>query len=85
MFNVEKPEFSLVTGDVLSYQCEAHQLIYDDLKFIYNDGLFTYQRNRFEGEWRIVGTNQVKPVDIDWFSPTRLTTEAQQFSLFLIT
>ncbi len=70
MFIVHKPEFSLVTGDILTYRCEGHDLIYDDLRMIYNDGLFTYERNRFDPEWRLMGTNQAKQIDIDWLSPT---------------
>jgi hypothetical protein len=72
MFNVQKPEFSLVTGDILTYRCEGHDLVYDDLRMIYNDGLFTYERNRFDTEWRIINTKQLKQIDIDWSSPTRL-------------
>ncbi|CAF1068038.1 unnamed protein product [Adineta steineri] len=70
MFIVHKPEFSLVTGDVLKYRCESHDLVYDDVRMIYNDGLFTYERNRFDPEWRLIGTNQAKQVDIEWSSPT---------------
>ncbi|CAF1023509.1 unnamed protein product [Adineta ricciae] len=69
MFHVHKPEFSLVTGDVLTYRCEAHDLVYDDLKMIYNDNLFTYERNRFDQEWRLKDTNQFKQVDVDWNIP----------------
>jgi hypothetical protein len=69
MFNINKPEFSLVTGDILTYRCEGHDLIYDDLRMVYNDGLFTYERDRFDGEWRLKGTNQIKQVDIDWNLP----------------
>jgi hypothetical protein len=71
MFIVHKPEFSLVTGDILTYRCEGHDLIYDDLRMIYNDGLFTYERNRFDPAWKLIGTNQPKQIDIDWLSPTR--------------
>ena len=71
MFAVQKPEFSLVTGDVLTYRCEGHDLIYDDLQMIYNDGAVTYERNRFDAEWRRRGTNKPEQVDIDWLAPTR--------------
>jgi hypothetical protein len=71
LFTVYKPEFSLVTGDVLTYRCEGHELIYDDLRMIYNDDLFTYERNRADAEWRLMGTNQPKQIDIDWLLPTR--------------
>jgi hypothetical protein len=71
MFTVREPEFSLVIGDILTYGCEAHELIYDDLQIIYNDGLFTYERNRIDSEWHVVGTNQPQNVDIDWLSTTR--------------
>jgi hypothetical protein len=73
MFNVYKPEFGLVTGDILTYRCEGHDLIYDDLRIIYNDGLFTYERNRFDPGWRLIGTNDAKQIDIIWSSPTRFT------------
>ncbi|CAF0830837.1 unnamed protein product [Adineta steineri] len=69
MFNIHKPEFSLVTGDILTYRCESHDLIYDDLRMIYNDKFFTYERNRFDPGWRIVGTNQIKQVDVNWNLP----------------
>jgi hypothetical protein len=71
MFTVVKPEFSLVTGDVLTYRCEGHDMIYDDLRLVYNDGLFTYERNRFDAGWRLLGTSQVKQIDIDWLSSAR--------------
>ncbi len=71
MFTVRKPEFSLVTGDVLTYRCETHDLIYDDLQMTYNDGFFTYKRNRFDPAWHVVGTNLPKQIDIEWLSPTR--------------
>jgi hypothetical protein len=71
MFTVKKPEFGLVTGDVLTYRCTGHDLVYDDLRMIYNDGSLTYERNRFDPEWRLIGTNQPRQVDIDWLSPTR--------------
>lgn len=71
MFHVNKPEFSLVTGDVLTYRCEAHDLVYDDLKMIYNDKLFTYERNRFDQGWRLKDTNQFKQVDVDWNVPVK--------------
>jgi len=71
MFIVHKPEFSLVTGDILTYRCEGHELIYDDLRMIYNDGLSTYERNRFDPTWNSIGTNQPKQVDITWSLPTR--------------
>jgi hypothetical protein len=74
MFVVRKPEFSLVTGDVLTYRCEGHDLIYDDLRMIYNDGYFTYERNRFDPEWRLMENNAPKQIDIDWLSPTRLSS-----------
>ncbi|CAF4132619.1 unnamed protein product [Rotaria sordida] len=70
MFTVRKPEFSLVTGDTLTYRCESHDLIYDDLRIIYDDGLFTYKRNRFDAEWRSLETNQPKQTDIKWLTPT---------------
>jgi hypothetical protein len=68
MFNIHQPEFGLVTGDSLIYGCEAHELIYDDLKIIYNNGLFTYERNHFDTEWSLQGTHQIKQIDIDWNS-----------------
>jgi len=71
MFNIGKPEFSLVTGDVLTYRCEGHELIYDDLQMIYYDNVLTYERNRFDNGWRIEGTNQVKQIDIEWNSSLR--------------
>jgi hypothetical protein len=72
MFVVYKPEFSLVTGDVLTYRCEGHDLIYDDLRMIYSDGYSTYERNRFDPEWHLLGTKIPRQIDIDWLSPTRL-------------
>lgn len=71
MFSVYKPEFSLVTGDVLKYRCEAHELIYDDLRMIYDDGLFTYERTRFDPEWYLLGGKQPKQIDIEWSTPAR--------------
>lgn len=73
MFSITKPEFSLVIEDVLTYRCVGHELIYDDLRMVYNDGYLTYERNRFDPEWRILGTNQNKQIDIDWLSPPRLS------------
>ena len=72
MFSVTKPEFSLVTEDTLKYQCVGHELIYDDLRMIYNDGYTTYERDRFDAEWTVVGTSQGRQVDLDWLSPPRL-------------
>ncbi|CAF1076010.1 unnamed protein product [Rotaria sp. Silwood1] len=66
MFVVQKPEFSLVTGDILKYRCESHDMIYDDLRMIYNDGLFTYERNRFDPQWYLLGTKQPKQTDLEW-------------------
>ena len=74
MFVVHKPEFSLVTGDILKYRCEAHDLIYDDLRIIFNDGLFTYERNRFDPEWYLYRTHQPKRVGIEWSTPTRFVS-----------
>ena len=71
MFTVRKPQFSLVTGDVLTYRCESHDLIYDDLRMLYNDGLFTYERKRFDPEWYLLGTRQPKEIDLKWLTPTR--------------
>lgn len=71
MFTVRKPEFSLVTGDILTYRCASHDLIYDNLRMIYNDGLSTYQRNRFDPEWYLFGTRQPKEIDLKWTSPIR--------------
>ncbi len=71
MFSVHEPEFSLVTGDVLTYRCESHNLIYDDLQMTYNDGLFTYERNHIDPEWHVVGTKQPQQIDIQWSSSTR--------------
>ncbi|UJR28561.1 hypothetical protein I4U23_009794 [Adineta vaga] len=70
MFVVSKPEFGLVTGDILTYRCTGHDLIYDDLRMTYNDGSSTYERNRFDPEWRLIETHQPRQVDIDWLSPT---------------
>ena len=72
MFVVQKPEFSLVTGDVLTYRCTGHDLIYDDLQMIYSDEVSIYERNRFDAEWHVKGTNTPRQIDIDWSSPTRL-------------
>jgi hypothetical protein len=83
MFAVQKPEFSLVTGDVLTYRCEGHDLIYDDLQMIYNDGAVTYERNRFDAEWRRRGTNKPEQVDIDWLAPTRFVDRIRRSSDFL--
>ena len=66
MFHVDKPEFGLVTNDILTYRCEAHESIYSDLQIIYNDGSLTYERNRFDQDWRVQGTNRMKPVDLDF-------------------
>jgi len=71
MFSINKPEFSLVTGDILKYRCEGHELIYDDLQMIYNDGLLTYERNRFDNKWRLQGTRQTKQIDIGWDTSIR--------------
>lgn len=71
MFTVQKPEFGLVIGDVLTYRCTGHDLIYDDLRMVYNDGALMYERNRFDPEWRLFSTNQPRQVDLDWLSPTR--------------
>jgi hypothetical protein len=71
MFNIDKPEFSLVTGDILTYRCEGHELIYDDLQMIYNDGLSIYERNRIDPGWRLRGSRQIKQIDIDWDLSTR--------------
>ena len=71
MFTERKPEFSLVTGDILTYGCEAHDLVYDDLRMIYSDGLFTYERKRSDLTWYIVGTNQARNIEIDWSSTAR--------------
>ena len=76
MFSVEKPQFTLVTDDVLTYRCHSHNLIYDDLRMIYNHGLATYQRDRFDGEWRRVDNNQVETVDLEWLVPTRFDCSA---------
>jgi len=72
MFSVTKPEFSLVTEDTLKYRRVGHELIYDDLRMIYNDGYTTYERDRFDAEWTVVGTSQGRQVDLDWLSPPRL-------------
>ena len=66
LFHVDKPEFGLVTNDILTYRCEAHESIYSDLQIIYNDGSLTYERNRFDQDWRVQGTNRMKPVDLDF-------------------
>ncbi|CAF4341318.1 unnamed protein product, partial [Rotaria sp. Silwood2] len=66
MFHINRPESSLVTGNVVTYRCEGHELIYNDLRMIYHDGLLTYERNQFDHEWHLKGTNQIKQVDIDW-------------------
>ena len=68
---VSKPEFGLVTGDVLTYRCTGHDLIYDDLRMIYNDGSTTYERNRFDSEWHSMETKQPRQVDVVWVTPTR--------------
>lgn len=83
MFTVYKPEFSLVTGDVLKYICESHELIYDDLRIIYNDGYFTYERNRFDAQWRLRGTNQPKQTDIEWSTPTRLNLLILSWQIYI--
>lgn len=64
MFHVEKPEFGLVNRDALQYRCGAHPLIYRDLKIYYNDGYTNYERNRYDRQWRIKGTNQVRELNI---------------------
>ncbi|CAF4523047.1 unnamed protein product [Rotaria sp. Silwood1] len=66
MFHINRPEFSLVTGDVVAYRCDSHDLIYNDLQMIYHDGLLTYERSHFDHEWHLKGTNQIKQVDINW-------------------
>lgn len=71
MFMSQKPEFSLVTGDVLNYSCEAHDMIYSDLRMLYNDGLLTYERNRGDAEWYALGTKQPKQIDIDWLTRSK--------------
>ncbi|CAF3375104.1 unnamed protein product [Rotaria socialis] len=68
MFYANRPEFSLVKGDILTYSCEGHQLIYNNLQMIYNDGYSTYERTYFDNEWHLKGTNQVKRIDIRWNS-----------------
>jgi hypothetical protein len=84
MFNINKPEFSLVAGDVLTYRCDVHQLIYNDLQIIYNDGLFTYERNRLDRGWRRKDTGQIKKIDIDWNSPKRYFFQSPSMILFLV-
>ncbi|CAF0763540.1 unnamed protein product, partial [Didymodactylos carnosus] len=66
MFVTKKPEFSMVTGDILTYGCEAHELIYDEISFVYNDGINTYERKRTDNEWVLAGTTQKKKLDLQW-------------------
>ncbi|CAF1308987.1 unnamed protein product, partial [Didymodactylos carnosus] len=66
MFVVKKPEFSLVAGDILKYSCQAHELIYDEIVFLYNDGIYTYERKHIENDWILVGTRQKKQLDLQW-------------------
>ena len=85
MFVAQKPEFSLVTGDVLSYSCEAHDLIYSDLRMIYNDGLLTYERNRADAEWYSLGTKQPKQIDIDWLTRSKWVSSIElQWKMFIV-
>lgn len=65
LFHVQRPEFSLVTGDVLTYRCEAHPSVYNNLRMIYHDGLVTYERAHSDQSWRLQGNNQVKRVDLE--------------------
>jgi hypothetical protein len=81
MFTITKPEYGLVTGDILIYRCEAHQLLYDDLRMIYNDGLLTYERNRLDRTWRLKSTRKVQQLDIDWNSLTKPSTDFQSMAI----
>ncbi len=63
-----KPIYSLVIGDILTYGCEAHDLIYNNLRMIYNNGSFTYQRTHYDHEWHLVEKNQLENINIEWNS-----------------
>lgn len=71
MFTVAKPEYGLVTGDILTYRCQGHSLLYNDLQMIYKDGLLTYERNRLDKAWRLQGSRERSPLDINWNVPIR--------------
>ena len=71
MFHIEQPEFDLVTGDVLTYRCEGHELIYNKLRMIYKDDLFIYERNHNDSKWRTKKPNPIKPIDIGWNSTAK--------------
>lgn len=76
MFTVSKPEYGLVTGDSLTYRCEGHSLIYDDLRMIYKDGLLTYERSRMDKAWHLQGSRQRQQLDLNWNIPIRYFIEA---------
>jgi hypothetical protein len=81
MFITSKPEYGLVTSDILTYRCEAHQLIYDDLQIIYNDGLLTYERNLADRTWRLKNNRQVQQLDINWNSSIKYLTEIRSMAI----
>lgn len=66
MFHISKPEFSLVVGDSLTYRCEAHHLIYHDLRIIYHNGLTTYERKASDHQWHSLAGRRSHPHGVTW-------------------
>jgi hypothetical protein len=81
MFTITTSEPSLVTGDILTYRCEAHQVLYDDLRIIYNDGSSTYERNLLDRTWHSKGNRQSPQPAIDWNSSTKPSTGIQTMAI----
>lgn len=71
MFRVDKPEFGLVIGDILTYRCEGHALMYKDLQMNFNDGFLTYERKHRDNGWQLKTNNKIKQLDIRWNSTMR--------------
>ena len=77
MFTVTKPEQNLVVGDIVTYRCEAHRALYDDLRIIYNDGSSIYERAFLDRAWRSRDNRQSPQPDIDWNVPVKPSRNSQ--------
>ena len=76
LFQVQKPEFTLVKGDRLTYRCQAHEALYPDLRIVYDDGYSTYETRGYDRQWRVRGTNQIRSLDLDVSAISQMRTTA---------
>lgn len=58
----------------MTYSCQAHDLLYRDLRIFYHDDYSTYETSGYDRQWHVKGTNQVRTIGLQVSSISEMRT-----------